>query len=150
MGTTPVQTVPPTIMVVDNDEFSHAALQLTLSAMGFTHIHKIHNGRDGAHALDRMGCPPDFLICEIYMPDMDGIEFVGELAKRNYQGGLILLTGGSEDMLDIAREIATNHGLRVLGALNKPVSQDALESAFAFSDQIGAESPLTLRKQLSY
>jgi CheY-like chemotaxis protein len=76
---------------------------------------------------------PDFLICDVFMPDMDGIEFVGELAKQRYQGGLVLVTGVSQSMLEVASDIAIAKGLRVLGTLTKPVSQASLEKALGMT-----------------
>ena len=46
-------------------------------------------------------------LCEIFMPDMDGIEFAGALAKRDFVGALILITGVNQDMLEVASIIAT-------------------------------------------
>lgn len=57
---------------------------------------------------------------------MDGIEFIAELSRRNYQGGLILVTGVSLDMLDVARDIAELKGLKVLGCFTKPLLKASL------------------------
>lgn len=117
------------VLVVDDDEYSRAIFQKKLGLLGLTAIQEAVGGQDAVLTLDQMPRPPDFLICDIFMPDMDGIEFVGELAKRNFKGGLVLVTGVNQDMLDVATEIATLKGLRVVGAFTKPVQQESLGKA---------------------
>ena len=117
-----------TALVIDDDISSQAIFRKNLEQMGIADVVMAGNGREAARALDAMPTPPDFLICDIFMPDMDGIEFIGELAQRNYQGGLILVTGVNRGMLEVATDIATLKGLRLLGTFNKPVlAQDLRE-----------------------
>jgi response regulator of citrate/malate metabolism len=64
----------------------------------------------------------DFLICDVFMLDMDGSEFLGELANRKYRGGIILVSGFDITLMDMAQQIALDRGLQVWGAFRKPVS----------------------------
>jgi CheY-like chemotaxis protein len=126
--TTPVAKT--SVLIVDDDEFSRAIFCKNLRILGMTDIQEAMNGRAG---VDQMPKPPDFMICDIFMPDMDGIEFVGELAKRNYQGGLILVTGVNQVMLDVAADIALLKGLQVLGTFTKQVQQEALRKVLGLT-----------------
>lgn len=74
----------------------------------------------------RMPRPPDFLICDVFMPDMDGIEFIGKLGELHYQGGVILVSGMNAEILTLAQDIALGNGIKVLGAFAKPLPHDAL------------------------
>jgi FixJ family two-component response regulator len=65
------------------------------------------------------------------MPDMDGIEFTGELAKKGYQGGLILVSGQDITMMSIAQDVAISDGLKMLGAYTKPVPMAILAEVLA-------------------
>ena len=129
MTVTSMQGENKSVLIIDDDEFSRAILRKKLTLLGMTDIHEAINGRTAAVAMDRSPRPPDYLICDIFMPDMDGIEFVSELAKRNYQGGIILVTGVNRDMLDVAADIAMLKGLRVMGTFTKPVPLDSLSQA---------------------
>jgi len=113
-------------LIVDDDSFSQDLFSEMLSAMGITDIHSALNGRIGLRTLAELPRPPDFLICDVFMPDMDGIEFLTELAKKNYQGGVILISGVDISMLGIARQLATDSGLKLWGAHSKPVSAATL------------------------
>jgi CheY-like chemotaxis protein len=116
----------PSVLVVDDDEFSREVLRRKLLDLGVTNTQMAHDGLNGICVLDGLPRPPDFIVCDIFMPDMDGIEFLGELAKRHYQGGLILVTGVNLDMLQVAQNIATGKGLKMLGVLIKPLKREEL------------------------
>lgn len=119
----------PSVLVVDDDEFSRAIFRANVASLGLSNIQEASDGRAGVQAMNHMPQPPDFLICDIFMPDMDGIEFVNELTRRGYAGGLILVTGVNMDMLEVAAQIATVNGLRVVGSFIKPVRRSHLAAA---------------------
>jgi CheY-like chemotaxis protein len=119
---TPIATVDKFALIVDDDSFIHDYFSEVLSTLGITQIHSAHDGRMGLRTLTELLRPPDFLICDVFMPDMDGFEFLGELAKQNYQGGIILVSGLDVTLMAMAQQIALDNGLKVWGAFCKPVS----------------------------
>ncbi len=133
MNNTALQGSLQTVLVVDDDEFSREVLRKKLGFWGVKDIHMAHDGRNAIAVLDGMARAPDFLICDIFMPDMDGIEFIGALAKREFKGAMILITGVSQDMLQVAHNIATLKGLRVLGTFTKPLHHEPLGQLMGFS-----------------
>lgn len=124
--TTEVLTNQSSVLVVDDDEYSLDLARHKLGALGFLNVQVAHDGREGVRVLDKLQAQPDFIICDIFMPDKDGIEFVAELKNRSYGGGLILLSSGDSQMLATARQIAVESGLNVLGAFAKPLRQEEL------------------------
>ncbi len=118
------------VLVVDDDEFSQEVLRKRLVQFGVLNINAALDGRAGVAALDHMERAPDMIFCDIFMPDMDGIEFVEELVARNFRGGLVLMTGVNRDMLTVAQDIASLNGLKVLGAYTKPLDGEALTQVF--------------------
>jgi CheY-like chemotaxis protein len=121
------------VLVVDDDLFSQEVFRKALAHWGVSNVHMAGNGREATRVLEGMQPPPDFLICDIFMPDMDGIEFVAVLAKQRYRGGLILVTGGHSDMLEVAQDIATMSGLRVLGTFIKPLLKQTIGLAMGLA-----------------
>ena len=51
---------------------------------------------------------------------------MSELARTNYQGGIVLVSGVDASMLDIARHLAVESGLKLIGTHTKPVSMATL------------------------
>jgi CheY-like chemotaxis protein len=123
----------PSMLVVDDDEFSRESMRRALAMLGVAPLQVADSGRAGLLALERMAPPPDFIICDIFMPDMDGIEFVGELGRRSYRGGLILVTGVNTDMLEVAQDIARLRGLNLLAGLVKPLQPRTLALALGLA-----------------
>lgn len=115
--------------MVDDDEFSREILRRDLLQMGMAEVALASSGIEGRTVLDRLEKAPDFLICDIFMPGMDGIEFITELSRRRYSGGLILVTGVNLDMLDVASDVAIMNGLTVLGCFTKPLKRKLLGQA---------------------
>ncbi len=109
-------------LIVDDDSFILEYFSELLSVMGIADIHTAGDGSVGLRTLIELPQPPDFLICDVFMPDMDGFEFLGELATKNYQGGIILVSGLDITLMAMAQQIALDNGLRVWGAYSKPVS----------------------------
>jgi CheY-like chemotaxis protein len=117
---------PLSVLVVDDDDFSQTVLREMLLSLGVSDVYTARDGSAGASVLADMPNPPDFLLCDMIMPNTDGIDFLGNLAKSQYRGGIILLSGGDSLMMSIAAEVAASDGLRVLGSFAKPLERDAL------------------------
>jgi CheY-like chemotaxis protein len=110
------------VLLVDDDAYSLALTQTTLECLGIQHIVTASDGAAGIRAFDRMRPKPDLVVCDLYMPDKDGIEFINELGSRQHPGALILMTGGDLGILEIASKVAVGaHGLQLLGAFAKPL-----------------------------
>jgi CheY-like chemotaxis protein len=124
---------PNSVLVVDDDDF---ALESMREALAPLMLGSVATAADGLAALRHIrACaqPPDVLICDVYMPNMDGLEFLDQLAQMQFKGGVIVVSGLNIEMLDMARQIATGSGLQVLGAFTKPVAQSQLWGALGLS-----------------
>jgi CheY-like chemotaxis protein len=127
-------------LIVDDDTFSHKLLSAMLRKLAVTDVHTAINGRIGLRTLAELPRPPDVLICDVFMPDMDGIEFLGELTKNGYQGGIILVSGQDITMMAIAQQVAVADGLKMLGAYTKPMPIAILADALARNCAMRTES----------
>jgi len=78
------------------------------------------NAADFFDALDQ--CQPARIVLDLIMPDMDGVEVLVELARRNCRAHIIISSGVGSRVLDAARRSADEHGLNILGVLSKPFS----------------------------
>jgi len=121
----------PTALVVDDDELTQELLKEMLGDLGFSNVQSALDGRQALKMLAGLQHPPQILVCDIFMPEMDGFEFLERLAALQYTGSLVLMTGGDPEMLVIARDIAVSKKLNVLGSFFKPVSMAQLSQALA-------------------
>ncbi len=123
-----VSTMPASVLVVDDDGGTRELLAEMLGLLGFKELHTAEDGRMALKVLSDLQHPPKFLICDIYMPEMDGFEFLDQLVAQRYCGGIVMMTGVDPEMLRVARNLALARGLHVLGTFTKPVSLDELSS----------------------
>ena len=70
---------------------------------------------------------PDLLICDLSMPDMDGIEFLRMAAESGFRGGVVLLSGLHSAVRTAAERLAQANGLHILGTFRKPMESAELQ-----------------------
>jgi EAL domain-containing protein (putative c-di-GMP-specific phosphodiesterase class I)/CheY-like chemotaxis protein len=70
----------------------------------------------------------DVIVLDLQMPGMDGIEVVRDLARRGSRATVILSSGVDRRILDSAARLATGHGLKLAGRLQKPVRAAELKA----------------------
>ncbi|NGZ86312.1 EAL domain-containing response regulator [Duganella aceris] len=113
------------ILLLDDEPFMLKLLGRMLARQGCANITLAEGGAAGL-AVVHGDSPPDLILCDLNMPEMDGIEFIRRLVEHNYRGSLILVSGEDSRMLQAASQLALAHGLRLLGHLAKPVLPDQL------------------------
>lgn len=143
------------ILVVDDDSFMHKLLKRMLANLGFTAVACADSGQAALERVDSPADSPNFIMLDVNMPEMDGIEFVRHLGKRNYTGCLIFISGEEERTLHAVEKLAQAHQFTVLGHLHKPASQERLaelmdKCMFTKVDESGVEKTIckcTMRKR---
>jgi len=115
------------LLVLDDDEFMLEVLRSMLQAIGVTNVQTFSTAETALAEVD-VADPYLAVICDLNMPGMDGVEFVRRLAARDFLGGIVFFSGEDERVLQMVERLGRAHHLRVLGALRKPVSKQALEN----------------------
>ncbi|MES2126891.1 MAG: response regulator [Pseudomonadota bacterium] len=115
------------VLLLDDDAFTLDIVHAMLGQLGQTNVRAESDAR---RALAHLGaCLPDLLICDLSMPEMDGIEFLQAAAGAGFRGAVLLLSGMDAGVRRAAERLARAQGLQVLGAYMKPLSQDDLRAA---------------------
>ena len=132
------------ILVIDDEAFVLKLTVRILSKLGLDDVVTASNGLIALAELDNATAPFDVIICDLNMPEMDGIAFMRHAADKGVSAGMILLSGEDERMLETARDLAAAHNLNILGVIPKPLKPDALSSL------LNAFQPATAVKQSSW
>lgn len=114
------------IVIVDDEPFALKLITRQLANLGFTESLSFERASDALRLLERDVAAVDLVFCDLQMPEMDGVEFVRHLARLEYRGGLVLVSGEDRRILQTAEKLAKAHLLNVIGAIHKPVSPDQL------------------------
>lgn len=122
------------VLAIDDDEIAVDIVGDMLDQFGIQDVHTAKDGRSGLRVMAKMPTQPKFIIVDVFMPDMDGIEFLGELTKRQFMGGVILISALDPKMLQLARQIAVESGLKLLAVLSKPFKKEALAAALGIAE----------------
>ncbi len=112
------------IYVLDDDPLMLKLLRQMLAKLGYSRVSCFERG---AAALATCEIP-DVILLDINMPGMDGVEFLRHLAERHFIGGLILVSGEGERMLEATEKLIHTHNLCVLGTIRKPPALAALSA----------------------
>lgn len=122
-------------LIIDDQRTMRGIVRQLLKQVGITHVDEARNGR---HALDQLTAPdakmPDFVICDLHMDEMDGIEFCNKLRLSKMEKlrmiPIIMLTGESDKFIQsVSRQVGA------ATVLSKPVTADELHESI--SDAIG-------------
>jgi two-component system chemotaxis response regulator CheY len=110
-------------LVIDDEPTTRELLTGMLQELGVMDIRRARSGRNGLEVL--RGFTPDFIICDIMMEELDGIEFTKSVrtdpASANPFVPVLMLTGDARiEMVREARDAGAN------GFLAKPISVDVL------------------------
>lgn len=114
------------ILIIDDEAFSLKLLARQLARLGFTDVLCQERAQDALALLEAGEAHPDLILCDLQMPDMDGVECLRHLARLGYAGALVLISGEDPRVLQTAEKLAQAHRLDVLGALHKPVTTEQL------------------------
>jgi EAL domain-containing protein (putative c-di-GMP-specific phosphodiesterase class I)/CheY-like chemotaxis protein len=71
--------------------------------------------------------PPHLVLLDLQLGDTDGVEQLRLLADRHYTGALVLMSGFDARVLGTARALGQSLGLKIVGALEKPLRVAELE-----------------------
>lgn len=116
--------LPASVMLIDDDAFMLLLMADMLTDIGVPTVIQIESARTALQQL-QLQCPA-MLICDLRMPDMDGIEFLDKVAHLGYSGGVILYSGVGAGVMRAAEKLALARGLKVLGTFEKPVDRTNL------------------------
>lgn len=121
-----------TVCIVEDDDFQRQMIARMLTAMGVGTVCDSDNGREALERTCRQSeRPVDIVICDLSMPEMDGLEFMRHLAQGCRHVAVIVMTAHGDMLLVSAVTMARMYGLRVLGALEKPFAAAQLKELLA-------------------
>lgn len=113
------------LMIVDDSNMIRSRISRVVQAGGLSHISLVGLARNGAEALRiARATQPDVVTMDLTMPEMDGIECIGQMLRILPRTNILVVSALSDKSTAIA---ALRLGAR--GFVAKPFSDDELKLA---------------------
>ena len=119
------------VLIVDDQEHVRTWVRAVLTSVGVTDIAEAADGSEAVAAVTQPGGWFDIVLCDLRMPERDGIETLRAFAALGVQSGVAIMSGEDERVLDTAALLTEAHGLRLLGTIQKPITVEKLEKLLA-------------------
>lgn len=114
------------ILLVDDDPFALKLLSHQVANLGLGEVVTHERAEDALALLESGNHAFGLILCDLQMPGMDGVEFIRQLVRIGYAGGLVLVSGEDSRILQTVERLSRAHRLNILGTLHKPVSPEQL------------------------
>ncbi len=104
------------VLIVDDDAETAAVVAGALRRAGFSPA----VASDAVAMETHLGNGVDVVILDLLMPGRDGLQIVRDLAERQCEAAILLMSTIDARVLSAAERLVTGRGLRLLGSLRKP------------------------------
>ena len=109
-------------LVVEDDDFQRQLTVQMLHSLGVTAVSESSDGRQALELIrDLNSRPVDITLCDLKMPEMDGMEFMRHLAQEGHKGAIVITSALDGKLLSSVARMARMYGIRLLGTIEKPM-----------------------------
>lgn len=115
-----------TALLVDDDAAQRIVLELLLQDCGIDRVLVAHDA-EGALSLLRTQ-PVDLLVCDLGLPGKDGVSLLREIGPLPRPPAVVIVSGVDSGLLQAAARLIAEMGVRLLGALSKPLRAGPLQA----------------------
>ena len=118
-------------LVAEDHEFQRSMIVLMLEHLGATGVCEAEDGRAAMEITRELDHPFDIIVTDIDMPGMDGLSFIRRLGEAGVGASLIVTSSLDRPLLDTIETMSAAYGMRLLGAIEKPLTQERLAELIA-------------------
>lgn len=120
------QDVIDSVLIVDDSAVQRQLAAAFCRELGVAHVHEASNGQEALAVLDALAPPPALLVVDLEMPTMDGLELLRHLGERDLAAPIIVASSRERALVHSVESLGAALGLRILGALQKPLTLEML------------------------
>jgi EAL domain-containing protein (putative c-di-GMP-specific phosphodiesterase class I) len=133
------------MLVVEDHDFQRRTVARMLRTLGAQEVLEASDGKQ-ALALIRGSTSIDLVVCDLDMPEMDGMEFIRHLGQAEMQVSVIISSAKELALLDSVEKMAKAYGVQLLGTIEKPVNLMGIKKLVA---RHGTSKPKVINASVS-
>lgn len=115
-------------LVAEDHEFQRKTLVRALQGLGGLHILEAADGNDALGCFHNATQAIDIIICDLDMPNMDGMEFIRHLGETGTRASIILTSALDRNLIASVETMTQAYGINLLGAIEKPATPQKLQN----------------------
>ncbi|MEA3244965.1 MAG: EAL domain-containing response regulator [Gemmatimonadota bacterium] len=131
------------VLVIDDQPHVAKYVGKVLASMGVTHVAVANDGQEALAAVTAAGGWFDLILCDLNMPERDGIETIRAFAALGLESAIAITSVEEERVIRTAGMLADAQGLRLVGAVQKPVNAEKLEPILRRVLEVPGAAPAT-------
>lgn len=122
-------------LVVEDDNFQRETLVDMLLSLGAKSVQQAGDGRQALEILQAPSSPAvDIVLSDLEMPEMDGMEYFRHMGNFHADTALIIMSALDSALITSVEKMARAYGIRLLGAIEKPITRARLQALIAQHD----------------
>ena len=122
-----LQTID-SVLIVDDSGVQRGIGVAVCRELRIPQVHEAGNGLEALALLDKLPSQPGLLIVDLEMPAMDGPELLSALGTRGTRAPIVVASSRERALMNSVQDMGTALGLRILGALQKPITLASLSA----------------------
>tara|TARA_Y100000588_G_C14279454_1_gene936208 strand:- start:8816 stop:10009 length:1194 start_codon:yes stop_codon:yes gene_type:complete len=126
------------VLIVEDDPIQRLRLELELNVREINEVYHAGDGEEGYKLLVEEGI--DLILCDLNMPNVDGIQFISNVAKLNKDVILIIVTSIEEELCELTLSVCEILGFKKYALIKKKdISQDLVAIIGNLLSQLSSE-----------
>lgn len=125
-------------LVVEDDDFQRETLVDMLLSLGAKSVQQAGDGKQALEILQAQSSPAiDIVLSDLEMPEMDGMEYFRHISNFFADISLIIMSALDSALITSVEKMARAYGIRLLGAIEKPITRSRLQTLIAQHEAVG-------------
>ena len=118
------------VLIVDDQSHVRNWVRTVLKQAGVVEVTEASDGGEALTAVTHPGAWFDLILCDLRMPERDGIELIRAFAALGIESSIAIMSVEEERVIETAGMLAEVQGLQLLGTVAKPLTSEKLERLF--------------------
>ncbi|WP_456296762.1 EAL domain-containing response regulator [Vibrio sp. AK197] len=114
-----------TVLILDDQPITLNMVSLILKKNNVTDIYCCHQATQALDIIKNNHI--DLVLSDLIMPNMDGIEFINNLSRLDYQGQIAIMSSAKSDIVSVANHLCKLLHIKTDYVVKKPISQQQIE-----------------------